>query len=131
MSKRLSEPVSENERKSKKNEKVEKKLTSKSRDTVLRKKNASEDESWKYTLPAYDYRTKRGKQMRKPIVDDTLIGGFARMGGLSEEEARHQQKQLMEQEEARKKAEAKERQKAYNPFDGFDDAFQDDETLLI
>ena len=69
--------------------------------------------------------------MRKPIVDDTLIGGFARMGGLSEEEARHQQKQLMEQEEARKKAEAKERQKAYNPFDGFDDAFQDDETLLI
>lgn len=131
MSKRLMEPSVEKSGTGKARMVTGRKLPSKSRDQMLRRTKSGQDEAWKYDLPAYQFRTKSGKQMQAPIMDDTLIGGFSRMGSLSEEEARHQNEKLKEQEEARKKAEEKARRRFYNPFDGFDDAFQDDEDALL
>lgn len=131
MAKRLSEYKPEVKSQKKVIDNVNRKLTSKSRDTALKVDREDESESWKYDLPAYQFRSKSGKKMKRPIRDDTLIGGFSGMGRLSEEEALHQEQELRKQEAARKKEEEKARQRYYNPFDGFDDAFSDSEENYL
>ena len=88
-------------------------------------KEGKRQEDWTYDLPAYRYIPKGGKKMSAPIVDDSLIGGFAHIGTLTSEEAAHQEKKFREQEKQRQAAAEKMKRQTYNPFAGFEDAFAD------
>lgn len=101
-----------------------KSFPSKSRAADLDKAN-NQQEDWTYDLPAYRYIPKGGKKMSAPVVDDSLIGGFAHIGTLTAEEAAHQEKKFREQEKKRQEAAAQVKRQTYNPFAGFEDAFAD------
>lgn len=38
------------------------------------------DEAWKDTLPAYNFKVRKGKKMELPQRDDSLIGGYGNLG---------------------------------------------------
>lgn len=73
----------------------------------------------------YPFRVKSGKKMSEPIRDDSLIGGYSNLRGMSSAQAhRYALAKQQAKEEAAEKAK-QERVKAYNPFEGFDSFVND------
>lgn len=89
----------------------------------------SEDDSWKYDLPAYQYQTKSGKKMDMPQRDDSLLGGYAnlRAGRMTMQSARSYMEAKAAEDAKRAKAEAR-RNAEFNPFNGLFDDEDDNEN---
>lgn len=93
-------------------------------------KDTFEQEAWKYELPAYQYQTKVNKRMNIPQRDDSLLGGYTNINGMTMESARSYMEAKAAEDRKRERLQARQNVE-FNPFNGLMDDADEDENEFI